>query len=32
VQPGTAGELPTQLFAVLNVIGDVVMVIVPPRG
>ncbi len=28
---GTAGELPTQLFLVLALIGDVVVVIVPPR-
>lgn len=31
VQAGTAGELPTQLFAVLNEIGEVVIVIMPPR-
>jgi len=31
VQLGTAGELPTQLFGVLPVIGEVVIVITPPR-
>lgn len=31
VQPGTAGELPTQLLGMLALIGEVVVVIVPPR-
>jgi hypothetical protein len=31
VQLGTAGELATQLFGVLPVIGELVVVIVPPR-
>jgi hypothetical protein len=30
VQLGTAGLLPTQLFGVLAVIGELVVVIVPP--
>jgi hypothetical protein len=29
-QLGTAGELPTQLFALLPVIGEVVIVMMPP--
>lgn len=31
VQLGTAGELPTQLVSVLELIGDVLVVIVPPE-